>query len=75
MNRTPQQVVDLANAIARSNYMVMGYVVREGYRFDRARHPQEQQCWRMACQAFDLIDGTDVVGAVEELEDEEAAAS
>lgn len=67
--RTAQQIVDQTNALAREFYRLMGYGVAEGYRFDRARHPQEQTCWRMACFASEQLTGTEPDEAAAELED------
>lgn len=66
--RTEQQIVDDANKLARELYGLMGYTVPEGYRFDRAHHPHEQSCWRMACVAYEMIEGTDVEDALGQLE-------
>lgn len=69
MPRTDEQIVREANELARRFYAALGYEVMEGYRFDQARHPQEQSMWTMACEAYDFIDGTDVNGALACLED------
>jgi hypothetical protein len=65
---TAQQIVDKANALARQFYQSMGYEVREGYRFDQARHPQEQGMWNLAVMAYEFIEGTDVESALSEIE-------
>jgi hypothetical protein len=64
MNRTEQQIVAEANSLARDFYGLMGYEVPRSYRFDRARHPQEQLCWRMAVHAFEVLQATDVQDAL-----------
>ena len=69
--RTDQEIVDLANDLARQFYANMGYDVPEGYRFDQATHPHERQCWANACLAFELIEGTEVEEALANLADEE----
>lgn len=55
-----KDAVDGALSLAREFYKMMGYEVPKGYRFDTARHPQERLCWRMACHAYDQIDGTEI---------------
>ena len=62
-------IVSQANELARSFYLLMGYVVADGYRFDEARHPQERLCWNMACEAYEFIDGTSPNDALAEIED------
>ena len=62
-------IVSSANDLARSFYRLMSCVVAEGYRFDNARHPQEKLCWRMACEAYEFIDGTSPEDALTEIED------
>lgn len=58
--KTPQEIVDGANALARKFYKSLGYEVPEGYRFDQAHHPQEVGMWNMAAMAYDHIENTDV---------------
>lgn len=67
---TNQQIVDNANILAAKFYSSLGYQVEKGYRFDQAKHPQEQQMWDFACISFDLIQGTDVEDALQQLQDE-----
>lgn len=65
--RTDEQIVAEANELARTFYRCMGYVVPEGYRFDpidKHRHPMERTCWRMAVEAFELLQATDVEDAL-----------
>lgn len=40
------------NSLARVFYMLNGYKVEGGYRFQDARHPQEKLMWRMAALAY-----------------------
>jgi len=61
---------DAANELARRFYLAQGYQVAIGYRFDKATHPQERRCWRMAVDAFDCIEHTDVDNALSEVCDE-----
>lgn len=64
-----QNTVAAANALARRFYRRMGCQVPVGYRFDRARHPQEQMCWQMAADAFDEFFGTDLAEVLDDIED------
>ena len=64
-----EKIVCRANALAREFYGMLGCQVAEGYSFDRAKHPQEVACWRMACRAYEVINGTDVEDALSRLED------
>lgn len=61
---TDEEIVMLANRLAREFYAMQGYRVKSGYRFDKARHPQEKLCWDLACKAYDFIEGTDVLEAL-----------
>lgn len=65
--RTDREIVDQTNALARALYRLRGYTVPEGYRFDQAKHPHEQECWAGACIAQDLLTDTDVNNALAEL--------
>jgi hypothetical protein len=60
------------NELARMFYRRMGYVRPEGYRFDRATHPQEQMVWAMACDAVEHFFGTELEEVRAELEDDNA---
>jgi hypothetical protein len=62
--RSEQQIVMEANKLARDFYGLLGHEVKRGHRFDQARHPQEQICWRMACHAFLELQQTDVEDAL-----------
>jgi len=66
--RTNQQIVDQTNALARAFYRSRGYVVPEGYRFDEAHHPDEQNCWFMACIAQLKLTDTDAEDALDNLD-------
>jgi len=70
MNRSEQEIVDQTNALARELYAIRGYVVPEGYRFDRATHPHEQQAWRGACAAQMMLTATDPNDALSNLGEE-----
>lgn len=67
-----EEIVMRANCLARDFYAMQGYCVESGFRFDKARHPQEKLCWDLACKAYDFIEGTDVLEALDCVGDEEA---
>jgi hypothetical protein len=64
---TDEKIVARANALARQFYALMGYVVPDGYRFDRAPHPHERRCWQMAAVAFWELLSTDIDDALSNL--------
>lgn len=68
MPKTLEEIVNDCNELSRLFYKAMGYVVKKGYRFDRATHPQERAVWDQAVVAFEFIEGTDVESALDELE-------
>ena len=73
MARTAQEIVDQTNEIARIIYKGMGYTSPEGFEFHTEtinRHPHEENCWASACEIQELMTGTEVDDAIEELEDE-----
>lgn len=53
-----REIVDQTNGLARLFYNSLGYVVPEGYRFDKAHHPQERGMWNQACIAQEFLTGT-----------------
>ena len=72
--RTAKQIVDQTNEIARIIYESRGYHVPEGFEFHTEtinRHPHERQCWAAACQIQELLTETDVLNAVDEMEEEQ----
>lgn len=70
VERTDKEVIDQTNMLAREFYLIRGYTVAEGYRFDKATHPHERQCWAMACFAQQELTGTDPEDAITNAEDE-----
>lgn len=68
MPKTNEDVVKNANGLARMFYLSHGYSVAEGYRFDKATHPQERLMWYLVVDAYDFIEGTDVESALAEIE-------
>lgn len=69
-----QAIVDRANDLARIFYGCMGCSVPDGYRFDKATHPQERLCWACAVEAMCELRGEDVEDALSIVEDEAEAA-
>jgi hypothetical protein len=69
--RTPQQIIDQTNELARELYRLRGYVVPECYRFDKATHPHEVESWNGACEAQRMLTLTDPDDALMELEEED----
>jgi len=67
--RTDRELVAECNELARIFYANRGFKVRRGYRFDQAGHPEELAMWRLACLAYDHIEGTDPDEAANNLED------
>ncbi len=68
---TDLEIVSKCNALAKLFYAGRGYAVEDGYRFDLAHHPQEQEAWDMACMAFELLLEVDPNDAVSNLDDDE----
>ena len=69
MPRTDQQIVEQTNELARKLYLLRGYTVQEGFRFDRATHPHEVEAWQGACEAQLLLTDTDAEEALTNLEE------
>lgn len=65
---TSDRILAEANALAREAYRLMGYVAREGYRFDKARGPREQLCWRFAVVAYDHLAATEIDEVADEVD-------
>lgn len=65
---SPKEIVRRCNDLARWFYAAHGCQVPKGYRFDLACHPPERSMWSLAVLAFDFIEGTDVKGALDQLD-------
>lgn len=68
--RTPEEIIEQTNSLAREFYALMGYVVGEDHRFDKERvntHPQERLCWAMACAAQLELTDTDIDDVLSEI--------
>lgn len=68
---TNRELVDAAIELAGEFYAMQGYSHRPGFKYWESPHPQEQLVFKMACHAFEVIHGSDVMDAVDDLEDEE----
>jgi hypothetical protein len=68
--KTDAEIVSDCNKLARLFYKSHGYQAEEGYRFDKARHPQERGMWNLAMIAYEFIEGTSPDEALNNLEDE-----
>ena len=69
--RTPEEIINQTNELARQFYALRGYVVPEGHRFDIERvntHPDERLCWQQACIAQLMLTDTDIYDVLSELE-------
>lgn len=66
-----RQLVDAAIQLAGDFYAMQGYTHRPGFKYWLSPHPQEQLVFEMACRAFEVTRGSDVVDAIASLEDEE----
>lgn len=67
--RSPEQIVSQTLDLARALYEIRGYLVPEGYRFDKATHPHEIEAWRAACAAQEMLTDTDPENALLEIEE------
>jgi hypothetical protein len=68
---TNRELVDAAIELAGQFYVMQGYTHRPGFKYWESPHPQEQLVFEMACHSFEVIRGSDVMGAIADLEDEE----
>jgi len=66
MTRSNKQIINQTNELARILYLQRSYLKQEGYRFDRATHPQEKEAWQAACIAQRLLTDTDPEDALED---------
>lgn len=69
--KTDQELVDEALELANKFYALQGYIARPGFKFYDSPHPAEQLMWRMACEAFEFIRGSDVIDALMNLEEDQ----
>jgi len=71
--RTDREIVEQTNVLAQQLYRLRGYVVPDGYRFDRALHPHMREAWAGACAAQLLLTETDPDEAIQGEEEEGGA--
>ena len=69
MSKTNHEVVEDTLELADRFYAAHGYISRPGFRYDKSSHPQERFMWLLACEAQDLLCGTDAQNALDELEE------
>lgn len=62
--RTPEQIVEQTNQLARRLYRLHDYEANEYFLFYEATHPHEVQAWEGACAAQELLTDTDVEDAL-----------
>lgn len=68
--KTAKQIVEEANALARSFYLMTGCEVDDDFKFYEAHHPAEVGCWNQAVVAYEHIAGTDVEDCLMQVQDE-----
>lgn len=68
---TNRELVDAAIELAGEFYAMQGYTHRQGFKYWESPHPHEQLVFKMACHAFEVIRGSDVMDAITDLEDDE----
>lgn len=74
MSMTPmsnRELVDAAIELAGQFYAMQGYSHRTGFKYWESPHPNERLVFKMACHAFEIIRGSEVMDAIADLEDEE----
>lgn len=63
-----EKIIKNVNELARKFYQSHGYIVKKGYRFDKAEHPQEKGMWNLATIAYEFIADVDTEAMLEEIE-------
>ena len=71
MSKSNHDIVQETLELADNFYSAHGYISRPGFRYDQSSHPQERFMWLLACEAQNLLCGTDAQNALDELEDGE----
>jgi hypothetical protein len=69
--RTPREIIDQTNALARALLSLRGFEVPDGHRFDSSDDPRSQIAWEGARAAQLLLTDTDPNDALQELDEEE----
>lgn len=67
---TDKELVDVAIILAGKFYSMMGYSHREGFKYWESPHPQERLVFDMACEALEIIRGSNVMDAIDNMDDE-----
>nr|WP_309546161.1 hypothetical protein [Providencia rettgeri] len=67
---TDRELINAAMELACTFYSMMGYTHRKDFKYWESAHPQERLVFDMACEAFKVIRGSDVMNAIDELEGE-----
>lgn len=73
MSKSNIEIFEETQELADAFYASHGYISRPGFRYDQSSHPQERFMWALACQAQELLCGTDAQNALDELEDGDQA--
>ena len=68
--RTPNEIINQTNELARKLYLCWGYDAVEGFRFDLSNHGHEIIAWQQACIAQEMLTGTDIDDVMSELEED-----
>lgn len=71
--RSDGEIVRQTNELARELYRLRGYVVPEGYRFDKSTHPHARESWEGARTAQLMLTETDPDDALQDEEEEGGA--
>jgi len=66
--KTEEEVIEDCNKLAIKFYKKAGFVVEEDYKMYDATHPEEVFYWDLAVLAYDFIEGTDVLSALDEID-------
>ena len=67
--RTPEEILNQTNELARKFYACWQYSVPEGFRFDLSNQGHEQIAWQQACIAQEVLTDTDLDDVMSELEE------
>ncbi|PHY81395.1 hypothetical protein CS371_17755 (plasmid) [Serratia marcescens] len=66
-----EELIAAALELAGKFYEAQGYTHRPGFKYYASPHPAERLMWKMACDAFEFIRGSDVRDALTDVEDDE----
>ncbi len=69
MTRTPEQILQQTNQLAREFAQILGYeILNPNLNFWEGTHPRLQMCWKMARAAQITLTDTDPEDAIVELD-------